>query len=331
MRTRISRILIFALTAFLPWACEREFDPKLSDSDNQLLLEGIVAGDGGIRLALSRVTPIGASYLVRADGFMVEEISVTADGRSAKVQQQDAQHWFIAGDNAPGSSLELSVRAYDAGALRARTTVPRKPVIGGAEVSLVESQPDEAALVRITLSLGEEIQPEDRFGLLVDREMTTVVVTPQGEEYTYRDTLNLGQTLAAEDVPLERLMQGKARMSITFPPGGENSGQMLILHGADLQDGKLNALYATKADHQRELLPGYSSTTRYRFRCRLFRLSPELYSYLAAQYNKANAGTSRYGLAPANYNYSNVQGGYGVFGAISPCAETPWLENALVE
>ena len=322
---------MLALAAFLPWACEREFDPKLSDSDNQLLLEGVVAGDGGIRLTLSRVTPIGASYLVRTNDFMVEEISVTADGRSVKAQKQDAQHWFVAGENAPGSSLELSIRAYDAGALRARTTVPPRPVIDGAEVTLAESQEDEGTVVQIALSLGEEIRPEDRFGLFVDREMTTVVVTPQGEEYTYSNILNLGQTLPTEDAYLERLMQGKARMDIKFSPDGKDGEQMLMLHGADLQDGKISAFYATKADHRVELLPGYKSTTRYRFRCRLYRLSPELYSYLAAQYNKDNAGTSRYGLAPANYNYSNVQGGYGVFGAISPCAETPWLGNALVE
>ncbi|MBP5389537.1 MAG: DUF4249 family protein [Bacteroidales bacterium] len=63
------------------------------------------------------------------------------------------------------------------------------------------------------------------------------------------------------------------------------------------------------------------------FRGSLYRFSPELYNYLAAQYNNGHSNSTPYGLSPVNSTYSNVSGGYGIFGALSTPAETPWLNN----
>ena len=49
----------------------------------------------------------------------------------------------------------------------------------------------------------------------------------------------------------------------------------------------------------------------------VYTLSEELYGYLNAEYNKNNNVLSMLGLAPSNFAYSNVDGGYGVLGGYS--------------
>ena len=329
MYTIIHKLSTFIAAGLLLAACSPYFDPGLSESGDQMLLEGVVAGGGTSWLSLSRVTPLGASHRDPTD-FTIKEIEVKTGGRSIDVRLWDAQHWYFTETAVPGTVLDIHILTEDAGEIRASTTIPRAPEIKGVETELATMQGGDAA-IQITLYLDEYIEPEDRFGLVVQREYTRVVIGPDGEQedvFTYCTSMEPGSY--AEDEYLDRLMQGRTRMCVPVALDGQTKDQMLLLQGRDFRAAGITALYQTLFDHEDMLEDGREILRLFRFRCRLYRLSPELYNYLAAQYNRENSYQIRYGLAPANYNYSNGHGGYGIFGALSAPAETPWLDNVAV-
>ncbi len=64
-------------------------------------------------------------------------------------------------------------------------------------------------------------------------------------------------------------------------------------------------------------------TTRYYFV--LFRLSPEFYYYARALYQSNFDFLANMGLVPANFTWSNVEGGLGFVGAVSYSSVGPLI------
>ena len=72
------------------------------------------------------------------------------------------------------------------------------------------------------------------------------------------------------------------------------------------------------------------STELYHNKLVLYTMSEEFHNYVVAQaLVYENAGFFA-GLAPSNFCYSNVEGGYGAFAGVY-CVDTPWITKEFIE
>ncbi len=89
---------------------------------------------------------------------------------------------------------------------------------------------------------------------------------------------------------------------IAYSPLENKNYRLTLLRGVEIDNGE------------------FAFTTIYnpesKYKLVLLHLSDEAYGYFNAMYNKENNFLGKLGLAPANYAYTNIVNGYGVFGAV---------------
>jgi|GEM_PF-2951489 len=330
-RTVTYIITVFAALCLAASCHQIEFDLGNADSLTQMYLESVVSAADTTFLFFRRALPLGADRTAEEDStfpedYTMEQVEVRADGRDVPVFRKDKTHWYFTGNYAPGTEISLTARPARFDPVSARTTVPEPPVIRKIKTGIDGGLGSPA--VRIELSLAGEVSSRDRFALVVRMESTEKTYAPDGSLVSHRkDTSYLSYTKILEDQYMERVMPGRSRISLEYPLDGRKRVPLLLLHSADIPDGVLSERYPTRYDQEAKYDDGSRETLSFRFRCSLYRLSPELYNYLAAQYNNGHSNSTPYGLSPVNSTYSNVSGGYGIFGALSAPAETPWLDN----
>ena len=72
------------------------------------------------------------------------------------------------------------------------------------------------------------------------------------------------------------------------------------------------------------------STELYHNKLVLYTMSEEFHNYVVAQALVYENGGFFAGLAPSNFCYSNVEGGYGAFAGVY-CVDTPWITKEFIE
>lgn len=70
----------------------------------------------------------------------------------------------------------------------------------------------------------------------------------------------------------------------------------------------------------------YEIYQEFKYKLKIYRLSPQMYHCIHAKYIEDNSDAPLHlGLSPATYVYTNIEGGLGMFGAVS-CYESDWFD-----
>lgn len=334
---KFCRYISTVLTVCALWSCVTPFDLNLDD-DPVIFLESFPGLEDHVSFKIkpaysksnSAVTPPFDPHIV----FTVngKEISVRPyEGEGRNIPDYIADYKAVPGDK---MSIEVTSEGFES--IYAETVIPapfpsrkidyRKEDLGDRELNVIYVIPDnepqkysaygvqifqeeisylpDTTFVYTRLYTGNQITdyydmaPRSLEGMEIDLGGNTMAVWKAGSQAGYNDKF-----LMALD-------------SYSF--NGQDTFSQLYVHEGEryIYDdyGNQTGTYT------------YSS----RSKLRLFSLSEEFYKYAVAQELIGDNADFVAGLAPSNFCYSNVIGGYGAFAGIS-CVETDWLTEEFIE
>lgn len=329
-------ILLVALA--LLGACDYPFDPKTDVEGDRMFLQAYVTERDTTFIRLSRTVPLYADRVPGTD-YRIKEFRVRAGGQEVDVQRKDDRRWYFVGHNAPGTVLDLYVKAAGIEAVSAETVVPDAPAVASARQDAVRI--GERDYAKVTVTLAEDPEPDAYYG------MTYLLENTSHWTMTWEDGMEEGQdtVVVTSLYPLQpgesvdfiaELSAAMSRTVFSFNPSwksGEMNMQLQVFRGREIQGRTLEQFYSLYTDSEQEYEWGegnkYSSKSSYRWKVKFYRLSDACYNYLTALSNESYSGLASFGLIPPGFTYSNVRGGYGAFVSLS-CTETPW-KNTLPE
>ena len=324
---------VIGAAALLLSACEYTFDPKLDVNEDRMYVQAYVTDADTTFVRVSRTVPLEAAKTAGTD-YRVEDFSVRADGAEVALERKDDGRWYFLGHNAPGTTLDLYVKAAGIGAASARTVVPAAPKIASLRSEHITVKDRE--LQKITLTLAEDPDPDACYALayFLKEELAWSAVgedgTDDGSAITH--VTSLYPTSLTEPESLTGLLEEASRTVFSFRPTWDyrdDAAQLLVLNGREITDRTIEQYYTWYAPFERTYDWGdgnsYWSKGDYAWKVKLYRLSGEAYSYLMARKNEDYSELAMFGLIPPGFTYSNVTGGYGVFASLSS-DETPWQD-----
>ena len=330
------------MLAFAGVSCTAPFDMDLDD-DPVIYLESFPGGDEfvvfDIRPAYSKSnTPkkpeFNPEVTLTVNG---EQIPVTLNTGSCVTGKYPESRYIAEYRPVPGDKMRVDVSSEGFKSVYAETTVPeafparkidyRTETFGDMDLNMIYVTPDNssAKLYGYAMQIYEE------------------------SEYDYTDSVKVYTYWYTGDRVsdyYDMAPGGMEGMEVTF-----NKHEISIWQSG-IQDGEEDIMqvalpsYKSQGKESYDLFFPYESEEnvydewgeeiigtvirRSRHKLILYSLSDEFYKYMIAkELTDTNAGFFA-GLAPSNFCYTNVKGGYGAFAAVS-WVETDWITKEFIE
>lgn len=334
---KFCKYILGLLTALALWSCTTPFDLDLDD-DPVIFLESFPGLEDYVSF---KIKPAYSKSNSAAAPPFDPQILFTVNGKEIPVRPYEGTGMNIPDYIAdykplPGDKMRVEVTSEGFESIHAETVIPdlfpsrridyRKEDLGDRELNVIYVIPDndpqkysaygvqifeeeinylpDTTLVNSRTYTGNQITdyydmaPRSLEGMEVDLGRNTMAVWKAGSQSGYNDKL-----LMALD-------------SYSF--NGQDTYALLFVH-----DGQ-RYIY----DDYGEVAGTYNYSSRSKLR--LFSLSEEFYKYAVAQELIDDNADFVAGLAPSNFCYSNVIGGYGAFAGVS-CVETDWLTPEFIQ
>ena len=342
-------IIAVTLLAVLASACEIPFELR-QEAQPKIYVQGIASGDSVVVTTLY-AAPITTETRIPVPSFLVE---LHVGGELRRAEQKEGRDAFVC-HGLPlkeGDAVEVVVTGEGLQAT-GRTQVPHQPRIDKLEWEKV--QIDSIDAVRFRLTLDQAPGEEDFYGIRIDCTKTYFYLDGHEESSQYHETPGYNLTAAdTGSFDLEDFMQLNYDGTTLGSTGAYepltlltrkqfegnaysfyiNSYDASILQGIrdNLPEGETGMAgggivsgevggnpdgeEAGEGEGTQEWDPGqiiHTIRTDYRFH--ILRLSPEFYYYARALFQSNFDFLSNMGLTPANFTYTNVEGGLGFVGA----------------
>ncbi len=268
-------------------ACEYEFDVTSPVGEDRMMVEWIVGLDDIDYIKVRKAVPVGKAAQ-EGNYYEIESMRFTEDEVEVPLfKDPEGSYYYSVHTPKQGSRLEFDLSTKDEPSIKAYTTVPDKV---NAQFTYTASQ-DE-----IHWQMKVDDVKDKNFALLA-----FAGVEYTDEEGEVRQLWNEA-TISAElsGNTYYGFFNSSLRV-VNYSVKGKVSCSLTLLRGEEIPDGN----FAFKT---------YSAA---KYKLVLLVLSDEAYGYFNARYNQDNNFLAKLGLAPSNYAYTNVHGGYGVFGAVT--------------
>lgn len=324
---------IFALyaAALLLSACDYAFDPKIDVTEDRMFLQSYVSDADTTFIRLSRTVPLDGAKIPGTD-YKIEEFRVRAGGQDVEVRRKDDWRWYFLGHNAPGTALDVYVKAAGVEPVSAQTVVPDAPRIAAVRQDPVSI--GDRDLAKVTVTLADDPVPDAHYGIAYFLESHVIWTTTDEEGTEERgEATDISSMYPTSPTDTESIIAELEEQSWTifdFNPNWDyryGNAQILVLSGREIQDRTVVQYYNLYEDseHSYDWGDGYThySKASYRWKVKLYRLSDACYNYMMARNNEGYSELAMFGLIPPCFTYSNVDGGYGAFVSLSS-AESPW-------
>ena len=284
----LSNKILTALAAplLLLCSCAQEFEVQVDDPQPRICVRGMICPGQNGMFTLQRAVPVGTPKKQNVE-FTIRNLSLSCDSEALSLEAEPAPSTVIWADTSPvgvGSHLVIEADFEGLPSIKAETTIPKG--LGFA----VDSLHTEDGYILYKLEFDSSLKEDSRFAVAVCKK--------QGE---FSDGFPSLMSVSKEGGLLNELTPVFRVVSLPYL-GSMDVATGWLFTGMDL--GK---------DKTLEFMVMYDSAWEYTLL--VYTLSEEAYGYLNAKYNADNNFLSMLGLAPANFAYSNVSGGYGVLGA----------------
>ena len=345
----MKRYFCFILILLLALSCERIIDYPV-DENGRIYVDAVVGTEDADRINLVVSRPAFGSEAVSAEDI---RLSLTNDGKSVElVRDMDYESdiegeisYLVHGDFQPGQKLELRAEAEGLPSVKALTSVPARMPDVEVTCREVKSYRDDEeysgssslrTLCELHLTMDERPDKDSFFGVQVLKEVSydTLGKVP---EHHWEDYENAGKTeydalhINSKSGEGGSISSVEKELMVAFA-----GGDMRVL--AAEADGDASALdvyvYPTNS-HRRSGSYHYNEAGEevwewevqeiYKYKIIVYRLSPEIYHCFRARYMIDMADVPIHlGFTPATYTYTNIEGGLGMFGAVSTY-ESDWI------
>lgn len=334
-----SLLLILALIS-----CERIVDYPLDES-GRIYVSAILGqiADGRINVAVSQPA-------LGSDDTSVEDVnlSLKAGGRPVElIRDMDyasdvkGEISYIVGEKFnPGTELELTAEASGLPPVKTSTTVP--PPIPDVKLSYQEVQSYKnkhpgQVMDNVTTLLEFHIKMDERplkdffWGVQVCRKEVydTLGKVPEHHWDDYKDKSGV---VKYDDIYVNtQFQEGSAISSLKLELVTVFDGGDMIVIPADAEGDCSSLDVYVYPTENRRLAGSYMENewweiyVAYEYSIRLYRLSPEMYRCIMARHTIDESRIPIHlGFSPVTYTYTNVEGGLGMFGAVS-AYESDWF------
>ena len=345
----MKRYFCFILILLLALSCERIIDYPV-DENGRIYVDAVVGTEDADRINLVVSRPAFGSEAVSAEDI---RLSLTNDGKSVElVRDMDYESdiegeisYLVHGDFQPGQKLELRAEAEGLPSVKALTSVPARMPDVEVTCREVKSYRDDEeysgssslrTLWELHLTMDERPDKDSFFGVQVLKEVSydTLGKVP---EHHWEDYENAGKTeydalhINSKSGEGGSISSVEKELMVAFA-----GGDMRVL--AAEADGDASVLdvyvYPTNS-HRRSGSYHYNEAGEevwewevqeiYKYKIIVYRLSPEIYHCFRARYMIDMADVPIHlGFTPATYTYTNIEGGLGMFGAVSTY-ESDWI------
>lgn len=345
----MKRYFCFILILLLALSCERIIDYPV-DENGRIYVDAVVGTEDADRINLVVSRPAFGSEAVSAEDI---RLSLTNDGKSVElVRDMDYESdiegeisYLVHGDFQPGQKLELRAEAEGLPSVKALTSVPARMPDVEVTCREVKSYRDDEeysgssslrTLWELHLTMDERPDKDSFYGVQVIKNVSydTLGKVP---EHHWEDYENAGKTeydalhINSKSGEGGSISSVEKELMVAFA-----GGDMRVL--AAEADGDASALdvyvYPTNS-HRKSGSYHYNEAGEevwewevqeiYKYKIIVYRLSPEIYHCFRARYMIDMADVPIHlGFTPATYTYTNIEGGLGMFGAVS-VYESDWI------
>ncbi len=339
--------IIFILAAFIiAVSCEKETEFP-ADKDGRIFVSAMLGTDGKDRISITVSQPA-----LGEEDATAEDVSLylEADGENVELERdmddKDGVSYIPQGIFSPGQKLVLRAEADGLPSAKAETRVPEslphvtitpKIVESYRQDELGQPMPDYPyQRQNFHIVLDEEPEEDSYYGVQVLRKLVyyTVGDVPDyiWDDYAERMGASEYDELYVNAAPGESGSLSSIETELIVDHDG---GPMRVALG-ELENGKsaidvyvqatehlMRSAQYTHKDGEEELL--YAIFELYEYKLKVFRLSPEIFHYFRGRYVvEESLAPIHLGFTPVTYTYTNVEGGLGMFGAVS-MHETDWF------
>lgn len=345
----MKRYIFFVFVLLLALSCERIIDYPV-DGNGRIYVDAVVGTGDADRINLVVSRPALGSETVSAEDI---RLSLTNEGQPVElVRDMDYESdiegeisYLVNGDFRPGQKLELRAQAEGLPSVISRTIVPAG--IQEVEVACreVKSYRDDEiytgssylkTLWELHLTMDEKPDKDSFFGVQVLKKVSydTLGTVP---EYTWKDFENAGKIEFDAMYVNSKSGEGgsissvEKELTVVF-----DGGTMRVFNAQDNGSGSALDVYVypTKS-HRKAGSYHYNAAGEevleweiqeiYNYKIMVYRISPEMYHCFRARYMIDAADVPIHlGFTPATYTYTNIEGGLGMFGAVS-VYESDWI------
>lgn len=285
----MKRILIGAVILLAVSSCEYKFDVSSPINGPRMVMEGIIGLDETDYIRLVKAVPVG-SELQDCKSYEVKSISLKVEGEALTLSKDEEEPCYVSTNKvAAGSELSFSLSTASEPQVSATTVMPFS-----VEPEWKNTIVDNVLHWKMKL----EGAPEDRKFALMCEYSYLYDIGEEGPIEAWSDCQISPENVGGD----EAIIMFSGLRQITYSPRSGKNYDLTLLREAELTNGEF---YFTT---------NYDAESTYRMI--LFNLSDEAYGYFNALYNQNNNFFGRLGFSPANFAYTNVIGGYGVFGAV---------------
>ncbi len=345
----MKHLLPIAVLLFAALSCEIPFDLDQA-GEEKIYVQCVADGDQ------VSITPLVAHPVNQMAGDIPTlQLDFRVNGLSVPLEEKDGQYTCPL-SLAEGDALQLDIRADGLPSVSGSTQVPERPVIVDFSSERVQVDTIDATEIRLTL---DHVPGEgEYYGIQIFRR--DFVRYMDGSAELYESYATPGYILTAAEsgsFDLEDFMQvnyngsylgGKDFQPLTLVTRKQFSGAVYKFY--------LNSFDASILENIRDTMPEgdtgvagggiisgevgdedgaggrfdpgripIAHTAEYYFR--FYRLSDAFYYYAKALYQSNFDFLANMGLIPANFTWSNVQGGLGFVGAASAVELGPLVEE----
>lgn len=338
---------IFLLVVFLvAVSCERETDFP-ADKDGRIFVSAMLGTDGKDRISITVSQPaLGEEDATAEDVALYLE----ADGENVELERdmddKDGVSYIPQGIFSPGQKLVLRAEADGLPSAKAETRVPEslphvtitpKIVESYRQDELGQPMPDYPyQRQNFHIVLDEEPEEGSYYGVQVLRKLVyyTVGDVPDYIWNDYAENMGIpeydnlyvnagpSESGSLSSIETELIVDhdgGPMRVAI----GESEDGKAAIDVYVSVTEHLMRSAQYTSKDGVEELV--YAVFELYEYKLKVFRLSPEIFHFFRGRYVvEESLAPIHLGFTPVTYTYTNVEGGLGMFGAVS-MYETDWF------
>lgn len=264
-------------------SCEYQFDVESSDEAPKLFIESIAGFEDELTyMKVMKTTPIG-NPRQSGEEYELQWKNLTFDGKEVPMYKVEGQPFYYYPElDDKTSEIFLKMKAEGMKDISAYTIVPPKP-----EVSVKYDLLSDRILWKLNIS-GSSYYA---IALYLKTEGDGGTPESRWEEvsvYNNLDGMSLLEMLSSSFKKIE----WRTYFS-SFP---------LTLFRREEMEGGVLSIASDKMEGE--------------YKVEVYSLSESAYGYLNAIYNQSNNYLGMLGLSPPNFAYSNIEGGYGVLGAV---------------
>lgn len=342
----MNRYFIFILTVLLAVSCEKETEFP-ADKDGRIFVSAMLGTDGKDRISITVSQPAlgeedataeDVALYLEADGVNIELVRDMDD--------KEGVSYIPQGTFSPGQKLVLRAEADGLPSAKAETIVPAplphvtitpKIVESYRQDELGQPMPDYPyQRQNFHIVIDEEPEEDFYYGVQVIRQLVYYKVgdVPDYMWDDYAENMGLpeydnlyvnagpSESGSLSSIETEHIVDhdgGPMRVAI----GESEDGKAAIDVYVSVTEHLMRSARYTSKDGVEELV--YAVFELYEYKLKVFRLSPEIFHFFRGRYVvEESLAPIHLGFTPVTYTYTNVEGGLGMFGAVS-MYETDWF------